>query len=281
MMKLPNSEALAATLTDRVGVALAAKASSSPDGPYVDLRPHDLPVNEGFFVRTTLGWRHIRAEFNGENFAADLLRHMATADPEQHARFVALSHLLSDRGGRMSMNVNGAPADPSAPQGWPAQWNSLHLAVERTPVMIDHEDVTSLNGMVAFWGGNLLAMAVSLLPVEEIEPLEPLDTKGLPEGARERIEVNRYERNRINRSLCIAIRGTTCLVCNFDFLSGYGETGRDFIHIHHVVPVSKLGAGYVIDPAKDLVPVCPNCHAMLHRRDPPFDVEELIALMRH
>ncbi|HCO7574031.1 HNH endonuclease [Escherichia fergusonii] len=28
-----------------------------------------------------------------------------------------------------------------------------------------------------------------------------------------------------------------------------------------------------------LPPVCPNCHAMLHRRKPPFTLEELKALM--
>jgi 5-methylcytosine-specific restriction protein A len=45
----------------------------------------------------------------------------------------------------------------------------------------------------------------------------------------------------------------------------YGEIGRGFIHVHHVVPISSIGESYKVDPAKDLVPVCPNCHAMLHR----------------
>ena len=35
--------------------------------------------------------------------------------------------------------------------------------------------------------------------------------------------------------------------------------------------------GYDVDPINDLMPVCPNCHAMLHRRTPPFSVEELAA----
>ena len=45
----------------------------------------------------------------------------------------------------------------------------------------------------------------------------------------------------------------------------YGEFGQGFIHVHHIVPISKIGKEYKIDPIKDLVPVCPNCHAMLHR----------------
>ena len=45
----------------------------------------------------------------------------------------------------------------------------------------------------------------------------------------------------------------------------YGELGQGFIHVHHIVPISKIGKEYKIDPINDLVPVCPNCHAMLHR----------------
>ena len=50
-----------------------------------------------------------------------------------------------------------------------------------------------------------------------------------------------------------------------DFENMYGELGKGFIHVHHIVPISMIGKEYKIDPIKDLVPVCPNCHAMLHR----------------
>ena len=46
----------------------------------------------------------------------------------------------------------------------------------------------------------------------------------------------------------------------FDYLLGKG-----FIHVHHIVPIHTIGKGYKVDPSTDLVPVCPNCHAMLHR----------------
>ena len=39
----------------------------------------------------------------------------------------------------------------------------------------------------------------------------------------------------------------------FDFQSAYGALGRDFIHVHHKVPVSLIGAEYVINPVTDLV----------------------------
>jgi 5-methylcytosine-specific restriction protein A len=41
-----------------------------------------------------------------------------------------------------------------------------------------------------------------------------------------------------------------------------------YIHVHHLKLVSQ--GPRKIDPKKDLVPVCPNCHAMLHTRIPPL-----------
>lgn len=87
---------------------------------------------------------------------------------------------------------------------------------------------------------------------------------GYFEGALKKVFVNRYERDREAREKCIAKKGCKCSVCEMDFEKVYGEIGRGFIHVHHIVPISSIGAEYLIDPEKDYVPVCPNCHAMLH-----------------
>jgi 5-methylcytosine-specific restriction protein A len=42
-----------------------------------------------------------------------------------------------------------------------------------------------------------------------------------------------------------------------------------------VVPLAAIGRDYVVDPARDLVPVCANCHAMLHLRTEVLSVGEL------
>jgi predicted HNH restriction endonuclease len=104
----------------------------------------------------------------------------------------------------------------------------------------------------------------------------------LPEGARRVVTVNVYERRKSNRRDCIKHHGDTCAACNMSFKDVYGDFADGFIHVHHVVPVSQLGAGYTIDPKTDLVPVCPNCHAMLHRGcgDTPRTVPELQAHLR-
>lgn len=95
------------------------------------------------------------------------------------------------------------------------------------------------------------------------------------EGERTQVLVNRYERDRNARDACIQHFGTRCRVCEIDFGEVYGEIGKGFIHVHHAVPVSEQREGYHVDPVRDLVPVCPNCHAMLHRRNPPYSVAEL------
>ena len=68
-----------------------------------------------------------------------------------------------------------------------------------------------------------------------------------------------------------------CLYMSFE--ETYGEIGKGFIHVHHKKPLATTRKDYVIDPVKDLVPVCPNCHAMLHTSDPPLSVDELKSLI--
>jgi 5-methylcytosine-specific restriction protein A len=95
------------------------------------------------------------------------------------------------------------------------------------------------------------------------------------EGAKTTVTINAYERNPKARAACIAHHGCRCAVCGFDFLTFYGPIGEGFIHVHHLVPVGKIGAQYQIDPIADLMPVCPNCHAMLHRTEPALTIEQL------
>ncbi|MFS2162486.1 HNH endonuclease [Variovorax sp. Varisp62] len=95
------------------------------------------------------------------------------------------------------------------------------------------------------------------------------------EGTPKVRQVKVYERDRGARLKCIGRWGWTCAVCTFDFADVYGELGMDFIHVHHVKPLSEIGEAYELDPIEDLRPVCPNCHAMLHRRTPALGVDEL------
>lgn len=86
------------------------------------------------------------------------------------------------------------------------------------------------------------------------------------EGDVQKALVNKYERNPVARRECIEIFGYKCQVCGMDFEKKYGSIGRGYIHVHHIVPLSKIGKGYQVNPKTDLITVCANCHAMLHRK---------------
>ena len=108
----------------------------------------------------------------------------------------------------------------------------------------------------------------------------PFDSqKKLFEGAKRTVVVNSYERSSKARKLCIKHYGANCSVCEFDFEKTYGELGKNFIHVHHLTPVSEIGHNYEINPVKDMRPVCPNCHSMLHRQEPQLTLEELKSLL--
>ncbi|MBS1515576.1 MAG: HNH endonuclease [Bacteroidetes bacterium] len=108
------------------------------------------------------------------------------------------------------------------------------------------------------------------------DPGENLPEESYFEGAGKQITVNRYERNGEARLACLEIHGYECTICGFNFENRYGEIGKDYIQVHHIESIaSKNGEEYEINPETDLIPVCPNCHAMLHRKTPPFNTEEL------
>lgn len=114
------------------------------------------------------------------------------------------------------------------------------------------------------------------------EEMSSAEAVGYPEGAKKRITVNAYERNRKARDQCLAHYGYDCAVCGMNFEKVYGDKiGKEFIHVHHLVPLSEIQKNYVVDGVNDLVPVCPNCHAMLHRHtSKPRSIEELKAIMK-
>lgn len=100
---------------------------------------------------------------------------------------------------------------------------------------------------------------------------------GFPEGAVIRVTVNRYERDPRARKSAIDVHGTRCRACGLEMGEMYGDIGEGYVNIHHLVPVSQLGPDYCVDPKTDLVPLCPNCHTMVHRTDPPLAPAELAA----
>lgn len=104
--------------------------------------------------------------------------------------------------------------------------------------------------------------------------------ESLIEGASKTISVVRHERNPIARQECIAHYGTFCFACGFSFGDAYGETAEGFIHVHHLKNLANKGGEHKVNPIKDLRPICPNCHAVIHLQDPPLSIAELKLMLK-
>jgi len=171
-------------------------------------------------------------------------------------------------GKRSSRAILPVAKDPSAESGGAKGW---------LPLVVDGHVETDEKGQV--W-----LHADQIAPADQIEP-DRLSEQALAanaqlmEGALHRVVSSQYERNPAARLACIDHYGAICFVCGFSFEAAYGKLGRGFIHVHHLVPVSSIGERYQVNPIEDLRPVCPNCHAMLHRKDPPLTVKELQSLV--
>lgn len=93
------------------------------------------------------------------------------------------------------------------------------------------------------------------------------------EGASERVFVNRYERSSAARAACLAHYGRTCTVCEARFAAQYGSAAPRLVQVHHLNPLGvRQGEGQV-DPVRDLRPLCPSCHALVHLQSPPLSIE--------
>jgi hypothetical protein len=130
--------------------------------------------------------------------------------------------------------------------------------------------------VIRFWTLSREASGGVLYPDEACDPDEIFE-----EGAKSRVVVNRYERDKKARLKCIEYYGLACQCCGIDFEKRYGKHGAGFIHVHHRALISKAGGPYHLDPIKDLIPLCPNCHAMVHYCNPMLSIEDLRRNMVH
>lgn len=71
------------------------------------------------------------------------------------------------------------------------------------------------------------------------------------------------------------------MACGFNFAKQYGQLGQGFIHVHHIRPVAELSFAVTIDPKIDLVVLCANCHAMVHRdKENTLSIDEVKRTIR-
>ncbi len=152
---------------------------------------------------------------------------------------------------------------------WPP-FDKVHWDAQASGIRISDEVVAELESLWANYSeGSKFTLPDEVSIEEEV----------FYEGALRQITVNAFERNSSARQKCIEIHGTKCSVCNIEFGLFYGDVMNDYIHVHHLKPLSEIGESYRINPAEDLIPICPNCHAVIHSKKPPYCPEEVRAMI--
>jgi 5-methylcytosine-specific restriction enzyme A len=238
--------------------------------PWYRISP-DNDMEEFFDVNISFRQRiRMIIEVSPQKYSQRMLQDMQNAGMEKKKTFFHYVKLLKDKGAKTEMHINQSSFVPNEENVWPDQWKQFKIRATKSPITSDFEDFNAV--LIAMeWATMVVGMVLSLLHIEQLE-----DEK-IPysEGKIGQALINRYERNPVNRELCLAANGYVCKICEFNFEKIYGELGYEFIHVHHIIPVSSMGGEYYLNPEKDLIPVCPNCHAMLHRVDPPYLPDEL------
>jgi 5-methylcytosine-specific restriction protein A len=87
------------------------------------------------------------------------------------------------------------------------------------------------------------------------------------EGAVRKIWISAFERDAAAREACIKAHGRRCAVCGMSFEEEYGAKAADIIHVHHLKPLAQSTGPREVNPVEDLLPLCPNCHAVVHQAE--------------
>jgi len=164
--------------------------------------------------------------------------------------------------GKLCAELNVAPATKLAVLARPYKSSGMEYGLHLRPSAIEALKELGVDGQDS-WSFQ-----------EEVSTELPL-----VEGASYTVQVSAFERNPVARQKCIRHYGCNCAVCGFNFGAAYGAAADGYVHVHHLKPLASVGEEYVIDPIKDLRPLCPNCHAVIHLRQPPYSIEEVKTML--
>jgi len=209
-----------------------------------------------------------------EEFAGSLVRQLGRWAQDNPDAWRGAVEEISTQDVALTITVNHEILDdPREPPG--GLWRAFGIECwaripARTPDEITRSLITVASPALALALNGFLGQDDGT----ELPSFEPL-----PEGAVTTVKVNRYERNPVNRLRCISHYGVECWVCGLNFGELYGPPAAGYIEVHHRIPVSAMGNGYLVDPVRDLVPLCSNCHSAAHRRNPPYEPSEIRELL--
>lgn len=276
---LPDPDIFAGLLSAETGLPFTGRRRRSDGQDEIELVPAGHQAGDTFRIRSTLRWRSVIVHFEPGAYAAGLVEAMRSASPG--ARMLCTSVLDASvlDGAEIVVSSDGVTGPIAGSAFWTSRWSNFRIQLTRGQLEVNTGNPAGDREQLLKWTGRLAAAMLALMPVET-DDVAGEDLSGFPEGAKLLVTVNRYERDRRNRAAALAIHGFRCLACDRLMSDDYGEVAATLIEVHHLKPVSEVGPGYIINPATDLVPLCPNCHAVAHLRSPPLTLDELKSTTR-
>jgi 5-methylcytosine-specific restriction protein A len=262
-MKDVDAVAVRDMVSAQLGIPLALSEIRWAGSQSHALRLREIETENSFSIGLELTPRRAEAFLIMDRYAGPVVRSMESSTTSDPSAWPELMEAGLRRDVTTTVTVNGNDLVETAASQAP--WTSLEITCVKK---ITRSETTPLTSLIDA-GVACLSMALSAI-VLEFDTDISADDLGEIEGGISHVVSTKYERSPINRFRCIDYYGSTCWVCDTDFRTVYGELGANFIEVHHRTPISELGGDYRIDPRRDLVPLCSNCHSMIHREKPPL-----------
>ena len=115
--------------------------------------------------------------------------------------------------------------------------------------------------------------------VVEVDKVEPVVTPAVETVQKaENKDLSLDYKTRLKKE-CIEYYGAICDICGFDFGYTYGEAYEECIEIHNIHGVEEEVTEDT-HPTQDLIPVCCNCHKVIHSQNPPISVERMRKIVK-
>lgn len=246
----------------RLGIELEVKPVIDGEFDFqVRLSNYDAPRGFGVSIREDyLSWT-LAVKFDSES--RPLLAIMRDFAQERSSTFVDLLEAVQGGPDKFSLSINGKNLGEAQTD---REWLNFEVFANVSHSGNSKEELTSALT-------KCLSLPLSLLMPPDWDELEGSAYR--PEGEAREFVGTKYERSRFNRALCLEYFGFDCQGCGLQMEQKYGPLGQGVIHVHHLVPVSRMGGSYRLDPKRDLIPLCPNCHNVVHRQDPPLEIGQL------
>lgn len=249
-----------------LGLQLFRESDSGEDFDFA-VRLVALPAPKGFRVRVADNYMAWDAQVVLDDLSLKLVQVMGDRAKLRELEFRSGIDSIRKSSQTCEVVLNGLPLGS---EELPNEWSDFEAKIT-----VGFAVESRLEKLV-----DALIFAISIplvLLQEDLHPalLTASNSEEILEGEKSTVLQNKYERSRFNRAMCLRAHGFTCMACGDTLSKKYGVVAQELVHVHHITPVATLGGATIVDPINDLVPLCPNCHNVIHRKNPPFSMEEL------